>query len=271
MGLFEKLSGFVPSFLQWGGPAGPGINQNSTALETKNAANNAYANHRGAYPLIDADFATKAYVDETARPFIVTAQSNAATALIANSATEHYIVVSAAGSGAAAAYVAGAVLWDDGSGAGNVTVLGPTSGQPIFVTTALTGGTFVFSANNEYIWTGSTWSNLAPSVAGSSLCIQVTTGLATVSSVTSIPANAVITRVVTTVSTAYSAGTTISVGQTGTVSLLQATGDITPQTIDSYGSSLPVAWGSSALPVLITITGSPTVGAGTVLVQYTSP
>jgi hypothetical protein len=271
MGLFEKFQGMLPSFIQWGGPAGPGINQNGTALETKNAANNAYANHRGAYPLVDADFATKAYVDQVARPFIVTAQSNAATALIANSGTEHYIVVSAAGSGAAAAYVAGAILWDDGTGTGNVTILGPTSGQPIFTTVALTGGTFVFSANNEYIWTGSTWANLAPSVAGVGLWIFVTTGLATVSSVTSIPANAVVTRIVTSITTAYSAGTTISVGQTGTVSLLQATGDIVPQTVDSYGSSLPVAWGGSALPVLITIAGSPTAGAGTVLVQYTSP
>jgi hypothetical protein len=271
MGLFEKLSGWMPSFVQWGGPAGPGVNQNGTALETRNAANNAYANHRGALPLVDADFATKAYVDTIARPFIVTAQSNAATALIANSATEHYIVVSAAGSSAAAAYVAGAILWDDGSSSGNVTILGPTAGQPIFTTVALTGGAFVFSANNEYIWTGSTWSNVAPSIAGAGLWIQVTIGLATVSSVTSIPANAVVTRVVTSVSTAYSAGATISVGQTGTVALLQATSDIVPQTIDSYGSSLPVAWGGSALPVLITIAGSPAVGAGTVLVQYTSP
>ena len=177
MGAFARFIGTVSSFFQFGSPANPGINANGTALETKNAANSAFAVHRGASPVGDNDFTTKAYVDEVARPFIVTAQSNAATALIANSATEHYIVVSAAGSGAAAAYIAGAVLWDDGSGSGNVVILGPTVGQPIFVTTALTGGTFVFSANNEYIWTGTTWANVAPSVSGAVYCIDFALGL----------------------------------------------------------------------------------------------
>ncbi len=271
MGLFARLAGVVNSFFQIGGPAGPGINSNGAALETKNAANNALAVHRGAFPVGDNDFTTKAYVDEVARPFIVTAQSNAATALIANSGTEHYIVVSAAGSGAAAAYVAGAVLWDDGSSTGNVVILGPTVGQPIFVTTALTGGTFVFSANNEYVWTGSTWTNVAPSVAGAVYCIDFALGLATASSVTQIPANAVVLRSEVKVTTAYSAGALIAIGQTGTTGLLQATGDSVPQTIDEYVADQRTSWGGSALAVLATITGSPSVGAATVTVMYTLP
>src|SRR5277367_803844 len=271
MGAFARFIGTVSSFFQFGSPANPGINANGTALETKNAANSAFAVHRGASPVGDNDFTTKAYVDEVARPFIVTAQSNAATALIANSATEHYIVVSAAGSGAAAAYIAGAVLWDDGSGSGNVAILGPTVGQPIFVTAALTGGTFVFSANNEYIWTGTTWANVAPSVAGAVYCIDFALGLATASSVTQIPANAIVLRSEVKVTSAYSAGAAIAVGQTGTTGLLQATGDNVPQTIDEYIADQRTDWGATPLAVLATVTGAPSVGAAKVTVMYSLP
>ncbi len=275
MGLFARMAGVVNSFFQIGGPAGNGWNYNSagsTALEARNAANNAFALVRGAYPVGDNDLTTKAYVDEVARPFIVTAQSNAATSLIANSGTEHYIVVSTAGTGAAAAYVAGSVLWDDGSGSGNVTVLGPTVGQPIFVTTSLVGGTFVFSANTEYIWTGSTWSNVAPSVAGVVLTIQLAIGTSgTYTSVTSIPANAVILRSTINITTGYTAAATIAVGQTGSTSLLQATGDSVAQTIDTYDALQVTAWGGSSLPLLVTIGGSPSTGVGTVTVEYTTP
>jgi hypothetical protein len=271
MSFFSRIAGTLSSFFQIGGPGSPGLNSNGAVLETKNSGNSAYAIHRGATPVGDNDFTTKAYVDQIARPFIVTAQSNAATALIANSATEHYIVVSAAGTGAAAAYVAGAILWDDGSGSGNVTVIGPTVGQPIFVTAALTGGTFVFSANNEYIWTGTTWSNVAPSVAGVVYCIDFALALATASSVTSIPANAIILRSEIKITTAYSAGATIAVGQTGTTGLLQSTGDNYPQVINEYDAPQRTGWGSSSLPVLATVAGSPTVGAASVTVQYTMP
>lgn len=272
MGLFQRLAGVVNSFLQLGGPAGPGFNVNGSALEARNAANSAYTVMRGATPLADNDLTTKNYVDEVARPFIVTAQSNAASALIANSGVEHYIVVSTAGTGAAAAYVAGAVLFDDGSGTGNVVVLGPTVGQAIFVTTSLTGGTFTFNANTEYIWTGSTWTNVAPSVSGAVFCIDLAIGTgAAQSSVTVIPANGVILRSTVTITTPYSGGATIAVGQTGTTGLLQATGDIVPQTADNYDAPQRTAWGATPLALLVTVGGTPGAGAGFVTVQYSSP
>jgi len=272
MGLFARMAGVIGNFFQLGGPSGPGFNNNLGALEARNAANNAYAIMRGATPSGDNDLTTKAYVDEIARPFIVTAQANAVSALISNTATEHYIVVSAPGTGAAAAYVAGAILWDDGSGTGNVAILGPTSGQPIFCTAALTGGTFTFNADNEYIWTGSTWANIAPSVAGVVSCIDFAIGTgASQSSVTSIPANAIVLRCDVTVTTPYSAGATISVGQTGTTVLLQATADNVPQTADEYMAEQRTAWGVAPLPVLVTVGGSPASGAGTCTVMYSSP
>jgi hypothetical protein len=271
-GVFSKLLGSVASFFQIGGPTGPGISVSAGALQAQNAAQSAFVTVSAAFPTADAHLTTKAYVDEIARPFIVTAQSNAASALIANSSIEHYIVVSAAGSGAAAAYVFGAVLWDDGSGVGNVTVLGPTAGQAIFVTTSLTGGTESFSANTEYLWTGSTWANVAPSVAGAVYSIQVALGTTgTTTSVTSLPANAVIQRCVLNVTTAYSAGATIEAGQTGSLALAMGTGDNTPQSVDTYMVDQVTAWGGSALPLVVTIAGGPTAGVGTMTIYYSSP
>jgi hypothetical protein len=271
MGLFQRLAGTVASFFQIGGPAGPGINANGTALETKNAANSAFAIHRGATPVGDNDFATKAYVDEITKPFIVTAQANAPSALIANSGVEHYIVVSTAGTGAAAAYVAGSVLWDDGTGVGNVVVLGPTTGMVITTTGALTGGTFVFNANSQYVWTGATWLNLAPAVAGATYTIDFAIGTgASQSSVTSIPAGAIVLRAEVKITTPYSGGATIAVGQTGTTTLLQATGDNTPTIVNEYDADQRTGWGASALPVLVTVGGAPSAGVGTVTVMYAS-
>jgi hypothetical protein len=272
MGLFAKLAGVVNSFFQIGGPGGPGWNNNSGVLEGKNAANNAFVVVRGATPAADNDLTTKAYVDEIFKPLIVTAQANAPSALIANSGVEHYIVVSTAGTGAAAAYVAGTVLWDDGSGAGNVTILGPTVGGSILPTVTLAGGTFTFSANNEYVWTGSTWQNIAPSVAGVVSCIDFAIGTAaSQSSVTSIPANAIVLRCDVTITTPYSGGATIKVGQTGTTNLLQDTGDNVPQTADEYSANARVAWGASPLAVLVTVAGAPSTGVGVVTVLYSLP
>ncbi len=63
MSLYSRIAGIVGTFLQIGGPAGPGLNANAGALETRNAANSAFAVHRGATPVGANDLATKAYVD----------------------------------------------------------------------------------------------------------------------------------------------------------------------------------------------------------------
>ncbi len=269
MGVFSKLAGVVGNLFQLGGPSGPAIKNNSGVIEARNAGDTTYVVVRGAAPVGDNDFTTKTYVDTIARPFIVTAQANAVSALIANSGVEHYIVVSAAGTGAAAAYVAGTVLWDDGSGSGNVQILGPTTGQPIFVTTSLVGGTFTFSANQEYIWTGATWQNVAPSVSGATYTIDFAIGTAaSQSSVSQIPANAIILSSDVTITTPYSVGTTIKVGQTGTTNLLQDTTDSFPTVAGTYEASQRTSWGGSPLAVLVTIAGAPSVGAGFVTVLY---
>ncbi len=94
---------------------------------------------------------------------------------------------------------------------------------------------------------------------------------ATTSSATSIPANAIVNYVAVKIGTQYSAGATVSVGQTGSLALLMATTDSLPQSTDMFEVSCDVPWGAGALPVVATIAGAPAAGAGFVIVRYTVP
>jgi hypothetical protein len=175
MSLFSKIAGTISSFLQIGGPGGPGLNNNAGNLEARNSANTAFTIMRGATPVAANDLATKAYVD--------------------------------------------------------------------------TGGA---------------------SAAIMEIRFAVGTA-ATSSSVASIPANAQITEAELSVTTPFSGGTTISVGQTGSTSLLMATGDITATLANIYQDMQDTAWGASPLPVLVTVGGAPAAGAAVCIVKYTEP
>ncbi len=103
-----------------------------------------------------------------------------------------------------------------------------------------------------------------------SIRIAIGTG-ASQSSVTSIPSGAYVLDCMLQVDTPYSPGTTIAIGQTGTPALLQATTDNSPTVAGAYEAPQNTAWGGAPLPVLVTIAGAPGAGAGSVVVQYTTP
>ncbi len=268
MGLFAKIAGVVNTFFQIGGPGGPGWNDNAGVLEGKNSANSAFTIVRGATPLGDNDLTTKQYVDSIFKPIPVSLQWNGGTALPANSGTEQYYVVTTTGAFA----TIGEVLWDDGQGVGTVTILPAEIGNEIVTTAAFTGGSISLSAFQDYVWSGSAWVNISPNVSGAVYYIQFAIGTSpSYSSTSSIPAGAVVVSATVNVTTAYSGGTTIEVGQTGTPTLLQGTADNFPSTVDQYQETFVTAWGGSPLPVLVTIGGTPSAGIGTVTVGYTLP
>lgn len=91
------------------------------------------------------------------------------------------------------------------------------------------------------------------------------------SSTTVIPANAVVTKAQIEITTPYSSGGTLSLGQTGSTSLLMATTDLNSQANGIYEVSLDVAWGASALAALVTVGGAPAAGVGVAIVHYTTP
>lgn len=90
-------------------------------------------------------------------------------------------------------------------------------------------------------------------------------------SATTIPANAQIVDAELSVTTPYSAGATLAVGQTGSTSLLMGTTDSAPQTANRYAVDQDTAWGATPRTVLVTVGGGPAAGAGVCIVRYTTP
>ncbi len=98
-------------------------------------------------------------------------------------------------------------------------------------------------------------------------------GLVTVSSAHNVTASDIVVKVTFIVETPYSAGTTIDVGYAGSTSALlsSSTNDVIPGTAGSYDSSIPVVWANTDQPVVVTIGGSPSVGAGHMVVEHATP
>lgn len=268
--IFKKLLGTINNAFQLG-LGGPQLSANGAAIEAKNAGLSAFAVVRGASPVGDNDLVTKAYADTLAARAIVTAQISGATALPANTGVEHFIIVSTTGGSG----TIGQLYWDDGTGVGTVTVIPATSGMMIVCTQALSGGTVTFKADTLYIWDSTAVAWTLAGGSGASGAVRTIrfaiTNAASQSSATLIPANAFVQDAKLEVTTPYSAGATVTVGQTGSAALLLATTDNLPQTAAIYDVEGDIAWGASALAALVTVAGAPAAGAGFVVITYALP
>lgn len=112
------------------------------------------------------------------------------------------------------------------------------------------------------------WAALPKPPTGS---VRFALKLLTAQSVTLIPQNAVIVATNVAIQTAYDVGTTIQVGRAAAPALLQSSTDNAPQIPAQYLSPQDVDWGPVALPVVATISGSPTSGSAVVRVDYALP
>lgn len=270
MSVWQKIRGTAETLWQIG-LGGPNLKNNAGVVEARNSGDSAFAVVRGAIPVGDNDLVTKAYADQLASRYIVTAQISGASALPSNTSTEHFIVVTTSGGTA----TIGQLIWDDGSNTGTAQLVSALAGNMIAVTTALSGGTITLSADTLYIWdSGSTtWVSVAGvSLSGAIREIRYTlNNAASQSSATVIPANAIIVEAMLDITTPYSGGATISVGQTGTTALLMATTDNLATVNGVYATPQDTSWGGSALAVLTTVAGAPAAGAGKCIVKYCVP
>lgn len=108
--------------------------------------------------------------------------------------------------------------------------------------------------------------------AGTTISLRMPVGTgASQSSASNIPANAIIESVMLDVTTPFSAGATIKIGQTGTTNLLMDTPDNFPQTVGQYYIPIDTPWGASALPLLVTVGGAPAAGAAEAKVEFSVP
>jgi len=275
MSLLSKIRGTIETLFQLG-IGGPQLKNNGGVIEARNAADSGFAVVRGGAPVGQTDLVTKLYADSLSKPLIVTAQFDGNNVLPSNTSSLHYIVVSTTGANG----IIGEVLYDDGSNTGTVTRLSAVNGRTIAVTVSLSGGTVQFDPDSIYQWdadgsSGTTqWVKIGDigSVTGAVREIRYTiNNSATQDSVSLIPANACIVSAEVSVTTPYSGGGTIAVGQPGNTTLLQATTDNNPQSANIYQVPGDIAWGGSGLVVRTTVGGSPAAGAGVVIVRYTVP
>jgi len=269
--IFKNLRGVLGSIFKLG-TNGVQIKSASGELQVRNSDDSAYARLKIAAPSADADAVTKYYADTLEKPTIVSRQADCSTALPSNTATRGYVVVTTAGSGAAI----GDILYDDGSGSGTMTIVSAVEGRTLAITDALSGGTVTFETDSIYIWDadGSTWTKVGDigSVTGALRIIDFTIdNSASQDSTSSIPANALVLEANLEITTAYSAGATIEIGNTTTSNLLQATTDNNPQTTAVYSKEQRTSIGASASVARVTVSGSPAAGAGIVTIKYTDP
>lgn len=118
------------------------------------------------------------------------------------------------------------------------------------------------------------WVNLESlnSAAGVSNVIRYALGTgATQDSTKQIPANAIVMRARISITTPYSGGATISLGQPGGLTLLMAITDLNPQQAGLYEVPQDTVWGGSPLVVRATVAGAPGAGIGVAIVEYSIP
>lgn len=270
MSLWSKIKGTIETIFQIG-LGGPNVKASSGAVELRNSADSGYAIGRGASPVGMNDFTTKQYVDTINKPIVIASQFDGNNALPANSGTEGFYIVTTTGANA----TIGQLLFDDGSSSGTTTVLAALEGRTVFTAAAFSGGTITLLANSFYVWDAGTSAWLleaSPAIGGAVREIRYTvSNSATQDSATQIPANAVVVAAELIVTTPFSGGATVSIGQAGSVSLLQATSDNLATVAGSYQVMQDTAWGGSALAVRTTVGGAPAAGAGRVCVRYTVP
>lgn len=271
---FRKLAGTIASAFKIG-LGGPQIKNNSGIIEARNNADSAFTVVRGASPVADNDLVTKLYADSLSKPRIIDDQVDTSVSLPTNTGSRRFLVVSTSGSGANI----GDLLYDDGSGSGPMTILTAEEGRVIAITDALTGGTESFEADSIYIWDedGSEWlkiGDIGSTTGGIREIRFVLDNTATQDSTFAMPANARVVEASIEVTTPYSGGATISVGNTATADAYQETGDNNPQTAGRYvvdQDTLDSALSGGSSVVRVAVGGTPAAGAGVCIVKFVNP
>lgn len=91
------------------------------------------------------------------------------------------------------------------------------------------------------------------------------------SSTALIPANAIVLTSEVQITTPFSAGVLIKIGQVGNTILLQAGIDNDATAANSYRKEESIGWGAADLAILVTIDGAPAAGEGVITVTYVKP
>lgn len=276
--MFKKLRGVVVdavSKLFQIGIDGPQIKAESgSEMQIRNNDDTGFARVKVGAPVDDQDAVTKFYADTLSKPIIVSRQADTSSALPTNTAQRGFVVVTTAGTGA----VIGDLLYDDGSGSGDMQILAAVEGRTIAVTDSLTGGTISFEPDSIYIWDadGGSWIKVGDvgNTTGAKRVVRYNIdNTADQDSTFEIPANAIIHECIVKITTSYSGGATIEVGRASDTDLIMLASDNKAQAPAGrlFSVEQDTEWGVSADAVKTTITGAPAAGAGVVIVFFSIP
>jgi len=237
-------------------------NVSNTKLAIKNNANDALAKLEVASPTLINEAVNKITLDKDIKPIKIAREADCSSAVPDNTASSGWVLVTVAGNGC----LLGDLLYDNGTSTGTMELYSPQEGDSIIVTTALTG----YPATYMYIFKGSAWE--APSESGLKKVAVLDYTFADTTKATGVilPANAIVTSSITYIMTAFSNGTDIKVGSNSDDDLFQPVAHIKATKIGGYETPLnekiTSEWG-----VVVTISGTPTVGVGRTLVEYITP
>lgn len=125
--------------------------------------------------------------------------------------------------------------------------------------------------NNDVVTLG--YFNLNNAAAQGVTCVRMPLLLATKVSTAAIPDNATIVGSILDITTAYDAGATWATKRTGDATKIPfTTTDNDAALISTYEVRQTTSWGSTGAGTLTaTLVGTPTVGAGTIYIFYTTP
>ena len=268
MSVFSNFVGTMKEFFRIGGPSGPGVKRNADELEIRNSGDTAYANLRAAQASGSVDEQVVNWKD--ARDFnpLISFSFDGASAPAAGTNTGKYGFCHTSGG----SYTAGQVYYDNGTSLEAIKVF---VGMRIFTTTAI-NGTVSLIANGVYAAEAATapysWTLKGGSGdTGTEKVIGIDIGTnSSYTSTTNIPEDAVIMNIFLGITTEYDNNATIAVVLDGnTDQTLMDTDENDPSVAAAYyGQSGHKVTSDTEGPVRVDVSGSPTVGEGTVYVEY---
>jgi hypothetical protein len=271
MGLFKDFIGTMQTYFQIGGTAAPRIKNNSSVLEIKNAADNAFAKLRALYIAASDDVNVVAtLIDSTAK--VIQFSYDGASPPAPNANPGKFGFCHTTGGD----YTQNDVVYD------NVTALIklPRESVKLIITTDAVTGVVSLNADGVYGWEGSAYVLKGDGASTDTAFVKAievsyTKDSGNVDSTTSIPDGARVIRVINDVTTAFD-GTapTVAVSVKGSSPLtIMSTAQNNQKVINQYEVEDFAAIGATQTGVVrVAVTpDSSTVGVGKVLVLYTSP
>lgn len=268
--IFKNIEGIYSSTFQIG-IDNARLKASTTELQARNPNDDGFVPMSVGAPTSDQHAVTKYYADTLAKPVIISAQADTSVSIPNNTGVRRFLVVTTAGNGA----VIGDLLYDDGSGSGQMQILAAVEGRCIAVTDTLSGGTATFEADSIYIWDAdnTTWIKIGDigSVTGAIRAIRYAiTNAATQDSTSQIPANSRVFEAILIVTTPYSAGATIQIGTSADPDAFMLTTQNQPLVAKTYSVEQDNDVGGSDAAVRTTVGGTPAAGAGVVIAKFSS-